>query len=207
MITTLVRFSYLNAFEPKQTPSGDMKYSASLLIPKTDKDGLAAIKEAIKKAVEVGIEKGKFKQAQIKGLRLPLRDGDEEFDNGNRGPEYQGHYFLNSSSSNAPGVVQVQKGGPPVPILDTDDFYSGCYGRADINFFPYNQAGNRGIGVGLNNLLLVKEGERLDGRMKAEDAFADYTEDDLDGDSEENQESSGEVTEGDLDIPEDDIPF
>lgn len=180
MITTLVRFSYLNAFEPKETPSGDMKYSASLLIPKEDKDGILAIKKAIQDAIAVGIEKGKFKQAQVGGLRLPLRDGDEEFDNGNRGAEYKGHFFLNSSSSNAPGVVKAQKGGPPVPIIDTDDLFSGCYGRADINFFPYNQAGNKGIGVGLNNIMLVKEGERLDGRQKAEDAFSSYTDEDTD---------------------------
>ena len=40
MITTEVRFSYLNAFEPKPNPSGDLKYSTALLIPKKDKEGV-----------------------------------------------------------------------------------------------------------------------------------------------------------------------
>lgn len=176
MITTLVRFSYLNAFTPKANPSGDLKYSASILIPKTDKAGIKAVQDAINVAVQKGLDSNKFTKAQISGLRLPLRDGDEEFDKGNRGAEYKGCFFLNSSSDNKPGVVKAQTGGGPVPIFDPDEFFSGCYGRADINFFPYNQAGNRGIGVGLNNLMLVKEGERLDGRQKAEDAFASYTE-------------------------------
>ena len=180
MITNLVRFSYLNAFEAKATPSGDMKYSASLLIPKTDTQGIATIHEAINDAIETGIEKGKFKRNQVAALRTPLRDGDEEFEKGNRGEEYKGHFFLNSSSANAPGVVKAQKNGPPVPIMDADEFYSGCYGRADINFFPYNAAGNKGVGVGLNNLLLVKEGPRLDGRQSAESAFGSFTNEDTD---------------------------
>jgi len=189
MITTLVRFSYLNAFEPKANPSGDLKYSASILISKSDKAGVKAVQTAINTAVQKGLDTNKFTKAQISGLRLPLRDGDEEFDNGNRGAEYKGCFFLNSSSVNKPGVVKVQVDGPPAPIFDPEDFFSGCYGRADINFFPYNQAGNRGIGVGLNNLLLVKEGERLDGRQKAEDAFAEYAE----VATEETDEASGDL--------------
>lgn len=180
MITTLVRFSYLNAFEPKATPSGDLKYSVSMLIPKEDEAGIKAFQSAINAAVQKGIENNKFTQAQIKMLRLPIRDGDEEFEAGNRGAEYKGCFFINATSKNKPGVVKAQKDSQPVPIFDPDDFYSGCYGRADVNFFPYNQAGNRGVGCGLNNLLMVKEGERLDGRQKAEDAFGQYTEEDVD---------------------------
>ncbi len=170
MITCEVRFSYLNAFEPKETPSKDMKYSASCLIPKDDEKGVAEIKAAINKAVQTGIDNNKFSQAQVKGLRLPLRDGDEEFDNGTRGAEYKGHWFINASSKNKPGVVD----SAAKPLFDAETFFSGCYGRADVGFFPYNQAGNKGIGVGLNNLMMTKEGERLDGRQKAEDAFANF---------------------------------
>ncbi len=196
MITSLVRFSYLNAFEPKANPSGDLKYSASILIPKEDKAGIKTIQAAINIAVQKGIDNNKFTKAQVSGLRLPLRDGDTEFDQGTRGAEYQGCFFLNSSSVNKPGVVKAQVDGPPVPLFDPEDFFSGCYGRADINFFPYNQAGNRGIGVGLNNLMMVKESERLDGRQKAEDAFADYIEEDIEKVIQEKN--------ADLD---DDIPF
>lgn len=180
MITAEVRFSYLNVFEPAETPSGDMKYSASILISKNDKTGLAELEAAIQAAAQKGIDINKFSKAQAQHLRMPLRDGDKEFESGDRGPEYKGCYFLNASSKNKPGIVKAQKGAAPAPIFDTDEFFSGCYGRADINFFPYNQAGNRGVGVGLNNLMMVREGERLDGRMKAEDAFANYTDESTD---------------------------
>jgi len=180
MITPLVRFSYLNAFEPKATPSGELKYSASLLIPKSDTQGILSIQKAIDEAVQRGLDTNKFTKVQVKGIRLPLRDGDVEFEAGNRGEEYKGHFFLNSSSANKPGIVKAQKGSSPVPIFDPDEFFSGCYGRADVNFFPYNQAGNRGIGVGLNNLMLVKEGERLDGRKSAEQAFSTFVDEEVD---------------------------
>lgn len=170
MITGIVRFSYLNAFEPKETPSGDMKYSASILIPKEDELSVKEVRAAINAAVQKGIDNNKFSKAHVNSLRIPLRDGDAEFEAGDRGPEYKGHFFLNASSKNKPGIV-----GPDAkPMFDPDDFYSGCYGRADINFFPYNQAGNKGVGVGLNNLMKIRDGERLDGRQKAEDAFAQF---------------------------------
>ena len=208
MITTLVRFSYLNAFEAKATPSGAMKFSASLLIPKNDVAGIKAITDAINEAVQKGLDTNKFTKVQVKGLRMPLRDGDVEFESGNRGEEYKGHFFLNASSANKPGVVKAQKGSAPVPIFDPDDFYSGCYGRADVNFFPYNQAGNRGIGVGLNNLMLVREGERLDGRKSAEQAFSAFSDEDVQTDECLETASDGNgpniVTSS---PPDDDMPF
>ena len=175
MITTEVRFSYLNVFESKPDPQGVQKFSVSMLVKKTDVEGIKEFQNAVNIAVQKGLDVNKFTQAQVKGLRLPIRDGDVEFEEGNRGPEYKGCFFINASSKNKPGVVKVQPNSRPVPIFDPDDFYSGCYGRVDVNFFPYNQAGNRGIGCGLNNIMMIKEGERLDGRMKAEDAFASYT--------------------------------
>ena len=170
MITGIVRLSYLNAFEPKETPSGDMKHSASILVPKDDEASIKEIELAINKAVQKGVDNNKFSKAHVPSLRLPLRDGDAEHEAGDRGPEYKGHFFLNASSKNKPGIVDANA----KPLFDPDEFYSGCYGRADINFFPYNQAGNKGVGVGLNNLMKTDDGERLDGRQKAEDAFADY---------------------------------
>ena len=63
-------------------------------------------------------------------------------------------------------------------IIDTTEFYSGCYGKASINFYAYNTNGNKGIACGLNNLMKTKDGEALAGRAKAIDDFADDIEDD-----------------------------
>ena len=66
-------------------------------------------------------------------------------------------------------------------ILDPDEVYSGSWGRASINFFPYDSNGNKGVGVGLNNIQKLKDGEHLGAaRASAEDDFADDFNDDDD---------------------------
>jgi hypothetical protein len=163
VITPEFRASYCNVWEPGETPSGDLKYSISMIFPKetTNVDELrAAIKQKI--VDTLGADEKKWP----KGLKNPLRDGDTERD----GEEYKGCWFMNAGSKNAPGVVGVDV----KPIMDRDEFYSGCYARASINFFYFDQKGNRGVGVGLNNLMKTKDGERLDGRRSAEAEFADF---------------------------------
>ena len=177
MITPVIRTSFVNVWAARTTPDGNSKkYSICALIDKTDAEGLAQINAEVQKAIAKGIETGKFPKTAVRALRLPLRDGDAEFEAGTRGPEFKGKYFFNATrdeAKGAPGVAKPQNGAV-VPVMNQDDFYSGCRARLDVNFFPYNTAGNKGIGVGLNNCLFVGDGERLDGRMKAEDAFSKY---------------------------------
>jgi hypothetical protein len=46
-----------------------------------------------------------------------------------------------------------------------------------VNFYPYNQAGNKGVGAGLQNVQKVADGEPLSGRSRAEDDFSAVDED------------------------------
>lgn len=164
VITNEVRFSYANVFVPQAIEAGqDPKYSVNILISKDDDETIEAVQAAIAQATADGLAT-KWSGKKPKKFHEPLRDGDEE-----RGddPVYQGHYFINISSKNKPGVIDRFKN----PIESEDEFYSGCYGRASINFFPFNAAGNNGIGAGLNNLQKLRDGERLSGRASAEDDF------------------------------------
>jgi hypothetical protein len=62
--------------------------------------------------------------------------------------------------------------GPDMqPIISTDEFYSGCYGRASINFYAFSVDGNKGIAAGLNNVQKLADGERLGGGSRASDDF------------------------------------
>lgn len=162
------RFSYANVFEPKSINGGDAKYSCALLIDKKDKKTLEKIDNAIKAAIEEG--KGKWGGKVPKKLKLPLRDGDEERDD----EAYAGKMFLNANSSTKPGVVDEDLN----QILDSDEFYSGCYGRASVNFYAFNSNGNVGIACGLNNLQKLADGDRLSGGSSAEDDFGDMEEED-----------------------------
>lgn len=165
VITGVVRLSYLHVWEPSSMQDGGpKKYSAALLIPKSDKETIKKIKAAIEAATVDGIPKWGGKKPAT--LKLPLRDGDTEKPDD---PVYAGHYWLNASSSQQPGVLDKDKN----EMIDKTKLYSGCYAKVDINFYPFNSNGNRGVAVGLNNILKVKDGPALGGKEAASVVFAD----------------------------------
>lgn len=170
VVTGKVRFSYANVYEPKSINGSDPKYSVSLIIPKSDKKTLAEIKSAIEQAKKDGISK--FGGKVPANLKLPLRDGDVDRADDEA---YKDSYFINANSKDKPGIVDKNIN----PILDQTEFYSGCYGRASINFYAFNQNGNKGIACGLQNLQKLSDGEPLSGRSRAEDDFSTAEEDDF----------------------------
>lgn len=164
VVTGKVRFSYVNIFKSRSIMGGDEKFSICLLIRKDDKKTLDAIKEAIEAAIQEGVS-SKWNGKRPANLKLPLRDGDIDRE---EDPACEGMMFLNANSNQKPGIVDKDL----VEILDPDEVYSGCWGRASINFYPFNVNGNRGVGVGLNNIQKLSEGERLGGsRASAESDF------------------------------------
>jgi len=161
--TGKVRLSYAHLFEAHAIEGNDPKYSVSIIIPKTDKVTLKAIKEAVDQVKKDGAAKWGGKVPAK--LKLPLRDGDEERPDDEA---YENCYFLNASSKNKPGVVDENVH----PVLDATEVYSGCYGRLTINFYPFSANGNKGIAAGLGNVQKLAEGESLGGAFtKAEDDF------------------------------------
>lgn len=174
-VTGKVRFSYVNIFKSRSFREGqEAKYSICLLVPKDDKKTVAKIRAAIEEAVQEGIS-SKWGGKKPKNLRLPLRDGDEE--RAEEAAEYEGMYFMNANSNTKPGIVDKDRN----KILDPGEVYSGCWGRASVNFFAYDSNGNRGIGCWLNNIQKLKDGERLGAaRASAESDFGDgFNDDDL----------------------------
>lgn len=174
VITGKVRFSYANVFEPTAMQDGQTpKYSVSIIISKSDTKTVEAIKKAIEAAKEAGKSKIADKNGKIPvNLKTPLRDGDEERPDD---PAYENSYFINANSERKPGIVDRDLN----PIMSRDDFYSGCYGRASINFYAFN-VNSKGIACGLNNLQKLEDGERLAGGSSAEEDFGgDNAVDDL----------------------------
>jgi len=170
VVTGKVRFSYANVWEPKSINGGDEKYSVSLIIPKSDKKTIADIKAAIEQAKQDG--KGKFGGKVPASLKLPLRDGEVDRADDEA---YKDSYFVNANSKDRPGIVDKNV----KPILDQNELYSGCYGRASITFYAFNQNGNKGIACGLQNLQKLADGEPLSGRSRAEDDFTTADDDDF----------------------------
>lgn len=161
-----IRFSYANVFEPRSMEEGGKaKYSASLLIPKTDTKTVNDVKAAIKEAFEGGVAAKFGGKRPVDGTwKNPLRDGDAERPDDEA---YKGMFFVNANSDNKPGVVNaaVQH------ILSQDEFYSGCIGRAAITFYAFNSNGSKGVACGLQNVQKLADGERLSGGSSAEEDF------------------------------------
>ncbi|MGO4543253.1 DUF2815 family protein [Paenibacillus sp. 2TAB23] len=180
VVTGTVRLSYTHVFEPQSIDGGDAKYSTAILIPKTDKVTLQKIKAAVDAAKEQG--KSKWGGKIPANAKTPLRDGDEERPDDEA---YAGHYFLNASSKNKPGIAKPSgkdANGKTkfAEITDTTEVYSGCYAKVSLNFYPFDAKGNRGVAAGLNNLVKVQDGDFLGGRSSVNDDFSDTEfEDDL----------------------------
>ena len=170
--TKKVRFSYVHVFEPTAMEEGQTKkYSAAILIPKTDKVTVKAIKDAIQSALELGKSKH-FGGVLPKKWVNPLRDGDEESDE----EVYAGHYFMNAKSIKRPVILEPDK----ELLTDKDEFYSGCYGRAVINFYAYgNGIPSKGIAAGLESAMKTEDGDNLGGGGASMDEILDaYGDDD-----------------------------
>ena len=165
VVTGKVRFCYANVFEPTAMNDGDTpKYNVCILIPKSDEKTVNAIKKAIEAAKQAGKAKIADKSGKIPStLKTPLRDGDEE-----RGddPTFEDMFFINANTTRKPTIVDKDLN----PIMSKEEFYSGCYGRASINFYAYNVS-SKGIAAGLNNLQKLEDGEMLAGGSSAEEDF------------------------------------
>lgn len=163
VMTPKFRVSFPWVFRPQKpmanATSQDPKYSITMLFPKGA--DLSALKKAAADAVaeKWGADKAKWP----KNLRSPFRDqGEKEFEG------YEaGAVFITATSKQRPGLVdeKVQD------IIEEKDFYPGCYARATVRVFAYDQAGNRGVAFGLQNIQKLADGEPLGGRIRPADDF------------------------------------
>lgn len=172
VMTPKFRVSYPNVFKPKKNQlSGKDEYSVVALFPKgTD---LSVLQKAAKEAIEAkwGPDKAKWP----KNLRNPFRDQGERAKEDEATGKLvlpagyeEGAIYLNLKSSQRPGIVDqnVQD------IIDESQFYAGCWARATVSCYAYDQAGNRGVAFGLGNIQKVAEGDPLGGRTRPQDDFA-----------------------------------
>lgn len=166
--TGLVRLSYAKIWKPEAVSDADgaeKKYSTAVLIDKADEATLEKINAAVEQAKQDGKTKKWGGKIPAK-LKLPLRDGDDEKPDMT---EYADHFFLNASNKDKPVIIDRFK----EPITDESKVYSGCYARVMLNFYPFDANGNRGVGVSLEAIQFVKDGERLAGSVVDVNEFDD----------------------------------
>lgn len=162
VITVPARLSFPALFEMKATSKDkDAKkaYYCSLLLP-PDTD-LAPFRKAMAAAWIA-----KFgKDLKPKADKNPLKDCATK---GHLAGYTAGWHFITAKTQYQPVVVDQRR----QPIIDQRVIYAGCWVRAHVNAFAYDhQVGGKGISFGLNAVQFVKDGERLDGRVNAEQIF------------------------------------
>jgi hypothetical protein len=167
ILTPEATASYPSLYVPRSAPgSSDLKYSiASVFPPGTD---LSAMERAVLDAAEDKFGGKAAEMLKTGKLRSPFRRDAEE-----KGYP-AGSVYINASSKHQVGVVDKYKDpktGKARVIDDPSEIYPGCKVKLAINFYAYDVNGNRGVAAGLNAVQKVGEGERLDGRRKAEDIF------------------------------------
>lgn len=167
-----IRLSYCNLFQPKapmNNPTGEPKYSVTLLIPKTNRAALEAIQTEMEKAIDAGVQ-NKWSGVRPPQPAVPIHDGDgvRPSDGMPFGEECKGCFVMAASSKQAPFVVdrQVQ------PIIDPTQVYSGMWANVSITLFPYFNAGKKGVGCGLNGVQKIRDDTPLGSRVTAQEAFS-----------------------------------
>lgn len=182
VLTPVFRVSYPNVFKAKLNKlSKKEEYNLVALFDK-GADLKALEKECLRVLVEKWgdgtVVKGAphkhgnfyFKTAKSSiAIRLPFRDQGER-DNPEKGLPagyVPGAMFMNLKSNQKPGLVDQKN----QDIIDESQFYAGCYAKAAVNPFAYDQAGNRGVSFGLQAIQKVKEGEPLGNRVNPQEAF------------------------------------
>ena len=148
VVTGLVRFANVHLYTPMSWVEGaSPKYSVTLIIPKSDTKTIENIDSAYARILDLN----KSKLSNKSMIPYGLKDGDIE----TGGTIYPDAYFINASTAEKPGIVDIDLN----PLIEPNDLYDGCHGRASITFFLYLVNGKGGIGVGLNNVQKLKDGE------------------------------------------------
>lgn len=168
LTTGEVRISYEHLLKPyAQQPGAEEKYSATVLIPKSD----VATKQRIDAAVQAAIAEGvtsKWGGVRPPQPSVPIHDGDGLRPNGEAfGEECKGCWVMTASSKLRQDIVDMNMN----PIIEPTEVYSGMYARVCINFFAYNSNGKKGIGCGLGPVQKTRDGDPLGGRVTAAEAF------------------------------------
>lgn len=163
-----VRLSYVNVFKPySNSPEQAQKYSATILLPKSDLASKQSLVAAIQAATQKGLTE-KWNGVMPPVVANPIHDGDGVKQDGTPfGDECKGCWVF-TASSNADRQPQIVDRNVQ-PILNQSEIYSGVYANVAINVFPYIHTGKKGVGFGLTHIQKVRDGDVLGGAPVAAD--------------------------------------
>lgn len=165
IITPEFRAAFVGLFKataPKDNPNGAKKYSMrAVFMPDAD---ISALKEQAALAATEKWGAGKVP----KTIRSPFRL-NEELENPIPGvPDDAVVMTFSANEDRRPGVVDKNL----QDIIDDSECYSGAWFRAQVRAYAYDNAGNKGVSFGLQNVQKTRDDEPLGrGKVPANKAF------------------------------------
>jgi hypothetical protein len=171
--TPRFRVSFPQVWEKKSFNGSNPRYSVvGLFYPKdfTEKEKAqwAAIRAELNKACLEFFKKDLKTMRGVNGFKYPLHRGDEKTYQGYGNPEMI--YFSMANSMHGPEILD--KKGNRITQENSEEFYPGCWARATVNVFAFDNIG-KGVSIGLGNLQKLGDADRFDGFTSAEDDFGD----------------------------------
>lgn len=181
IITPPGLLSYPHFFKPRprsKTPGAEAVYSCVLLLTEASKKT-----EAYKALIAAVNAAGKsmfpeWDPKKRKTYKSPIRlteDEDKDF------PDEVVEFF-NCWTREKPGIVDAANND----ILSANDIWPGQLARVSVQPFAYDQSGNKGVGLYLHNVQILKSAgmKRLDGKKAAHETFGTEYADAADEDNE-----------------------
>lgn len=111
----------------------------------------------------------------IPAYKMPFHSGLEKPNTDGYGA---GVEFFRMANKNPPGMVRMGAGGVKVKI-GWEELYAGCYARASISFWAYDNK-SKGVAVNLHNVLWIGDGQRFgNAGPNVENDFTDLSEDEV----------------------------
>ena len=168
LVTPEFRAAFISVFRATSMKNADgttnkPKYSIRACFPPTAK------LDALKKEAEAAA-KDKWGDKIPKTLRSPFRT-NEELENPIVG--IGDDWIIMSFSANEdrrPGIVDAKL--QDIIANDETEVYSGAWYRAQVRAFAYENAGNKGVSFGLQNVQKLRDDDPLgSGRIPASKAF------------------------------------
>jgi len=170
VLTCAVPLSYPHLFapQPPMEPGGKEKFGVVLVFDEAAQatDEFAEMKQTLLDCVydKYGKDKGS-QMLKSNKLKTPFRT--------DRNGYAEGTVTVGVSSIDRPGIVSIypDANGKPSSLTDESKVYPGVIGRASIRAYCYDVGVNKGVTFGLNNVQILRDGVRLDGRVQAKDEF------------------------------------
>jgi hypothetical protein len=171
LLTPRFRVSFPQVFERASYNGGTPRFSTTgLFFPKqfTEADNLkwVAIKKKLAEVCLDFFKKDIKTMKEDRSFKIPFHKGDEK--------DYQGYGDPNmvfcsmANSKRRPQILDVN--GNAITSENSEEFYAGCWARASVNPYAFNNIG-KGLAIGLGNIKKLGDDESFEGFTSAEDDF------------------------------------